>query len=365
MSRPLVAEIDVAALRHNLNRVREQVPGQPVVAVVKADGYGHGLVRAARALAAAEAFGVACIEEALLLREAGFDHPIVLLEGFFEIAELESVARQRLVAVIHHPWQLEMLERARLPVPLRVWLKVDSGMHRLGFPPAEIPEARMRLMSCGNVQRPVVLMTHLANADDREDPATLRQLALFDEVHGGEGECSIANSAAILGWPQACRGWLRPGIMLYGAAPFLHGTGEAWGLRPVMTLRSRLIAVNRYPKGAAIGYGGSWCCPEAMAVGVVAVGYGDGYPRHAPSGTPVLVNGRRVPLVGRVSMDMITVDLRNQPQARVGDPVVLWGRGLPVENVAEHAGTIAYELLCSVAHRRVQYEVVNQERNDG
>ncbi len=365
MGRPLVAEIDFGALRHNLRRVREQAPGCPVVAVIKADGYGHGLIRAAQALADADAYGVACIEEALTLREAGVHQPILLLEGFFGTDELEVIAGKKLIPVIHHPWQLEALERTRLSAPLQAWLKMDSGMHRLGFPPAGIPEARRRLAASGKVRDGVVLMTHLASADDREDATTLRQLALFDEVVGEETEYSIANSAAILGWPQACRGWLRPGIMLYGVSPFLHGEGREWGLRPAMTLRSRLIAVNRYPKGAAIGYGGSWRCPEPMPVGVVAVGYGDGYPRHAPSGTPVLVNGERVSLVGRVSMDMITVDLRSQPQARVGDPVVLWGEGLPVETVAAQAGTIAYELLCGVARERVRYKVVNQERNDG
>ncbi len=364
MSRPLVAEIDAAALRRNLERAREAAPGRPLVAVVKADGYGHGLIRVARALASAEAFGVACIEEALQLREAGYQHPILLLEGFFDGTELELVATQRLIAVIHHEWQLKALERASLSTSVRVWLKVDTGMHRLGLPPHEVDAARRRLAACGNVRGEVVLMTHLANADDREDPTTGRQLASFAAAAGDDAECSIANSAGILGWPESRRGWLRPGIMLYGASPFRSGVGAEWQLRPVMTLRSRLIAVNRYPRGTPIGYGGDWRCPEEMPVGVVAVGYGDGYPRHAPGGTPVLVNGKRVPLIGRVSMDMITVDLRTQPDAAVGDPVVLWGQGLPVECVAERAGTIAYELLCGVARGRVRYETV-QEREDG
>ncbi len=364
MSRPVTAEIDSAALHHNLRRVRELAPDHPVVAIIKADGYGHGLVRVARALADADAFGVACLEEALILREAGLSHPIVLLEGFFAADELPILVRHNLIAVVHHEWQLRALERVRLAGAISVWLKVDTGMHRLGFSPHALPSVRRRLDACHTVRGPVVLMTHLASADNREDLTTLRQLALFEEAGGNEHECSIANSAAILGWPRARRGWLRPGIMLYGVSPFERGSGEACGLQPAMTLRSRLIAVNRYPKGAAIGYGGTWRCPEEMPVGVVAIGYGDGYPRHAPAGTPVLVNGRTVAVVGRVSMDMITVDLRSQPEAAEGDPVVLWGKGLPVETVAERAGTIAYELLCGVARRRVHYEVV-QEANDG
>ena len=362
MSRTVVAEINPAALQHNLNRVRELAPGCPVAAVIKADGYGHGLIRVAGALSEADAFAVACIEEALQLREAGFTLPVVLLEGFFDTAELEAIARYNLTAVIHHPWQLRALEQARLATPIRVWLKMDSGMHRLGFSPQEIPAARQRLAACSSVARPVTEMTHLACADDRADQTTTQQLARFDAV--ATGDCSIASSAAILGWPQARRGWLRPGIMLYGASPFVTGGGESWQLQPVMTLRSTLIAVNRRQRGDPIGYGGSWRCPEEMPVGVVAIGYGDGYPRHAQPGTPVLVNGKTVPLIGRVSMDMITVDLRSQPQAGIGDAVVLWGEGLPVETVAEHAGTIAYELLCGVTRKRVRYSET-QERDNG
>ena len=300
-----------------------------------------------------DAYAVACLEEALQLREADFSHPVILLEGFFDTAELESIARYNLIAVIHHEWQLSALEQARLAAPIQVWLKVDSGMHRLGFPPEQIPAARQRLVACNSVTGPVTVMTHLANADDCEDPATVQQLARFDAV--ATSDCSIANSAAILGWPQARRGWLRPGIMLYGVSPFVTGNGGSCALQPVMTLRSTLIAVNRHQRGAPVGYGGSWRCPEDMPVGVVAIGYGDGYPRHAQAGTPVLLNGKEVPLIGRVSMDMITVDLRSQPQAGIGDPVVLWGEGLPVETVAEHADTIAYELLCGVARKRVRY----------
>ncbi len=356
MSRAVRAEIGLSALRRNLLRVRALAPGCPVAAVIKADGYGHGLIRVARALSGADAFAVACIEEALCLRDAGFSHPIILLEGFFDSSELKVIARHELTAVIHHEWQLCLLERSASMTPIKAWLKVDSGMHRLGFPPEKSVAAWQRLSACANVANPVVPMTHLASADDPADDRTARQLARFDTTTATFGTgCSIANSAAIMGWPQTRRGWLRPGIMLYGVSPFICGRGEACQLQPVMTLHSALIAINYFKRGDSIGYGGSWQCPEEMPVGVVAVGYGDGYPRHAQPGTPVLLNGKPVPLVGRVSMDMITVDLRSQPQAAIGDPVVLWGRGLPVETIAEHAGTIAYELLCGVARSRVRF----------
>ncbi len=344
--------VDLAALRHNLAQARAAAPGRHIMAAIKANGYGHGLIRVARALEAADGFGVACIDEAMQLREAGINKPVTLLEGFFSADELVPIARHRLVTVVHHFEQVAMLEQSALTTPVRVWLKIDSGMHRLGFAPQRAHAAWERLHACRNVAEVVGCMTHLPNADDLDDPATIRQVALFRQVTAElPGVRSIANSAALLGWPQAHAEWVRPGIMLYGISPFVGGRGDRHGLRPVMTLRSELIAVNHLKRGDAIGYGGAWVCPEDMTVGVVAAGYGDGYPRHAPNGTPVLLNGRRVPLVGRVSMDMLTVDLRDQPQARSGDPVVLWGEGLAVEEIAEYAGTIPYELVCQVMPR--------------
>jgi alanine racemase len=343
--------LDLGALRHNLQRLRAVAPASRVMAAIKANGYGHGLVRVARTLAEVDALGVACLEEALRLREAGITTPITLLEGFFHADELPAICRHDLDIVIHHAQQIAILEQQPPPTPLRVWLKVDSGMHRLGVPAGEVKVQWQRLTAIGTV---VVsgLMTHLANADDLKDAATDRQLRLFHTSCAGlPGERTIANSAGLLGWPQSHAAWNRPGIALYGVSPFIGGRAAEHGLRPVMTLRSELIAVNRLQQGDAIGYGGSWCCPEEMTVGVVAIGYGDGYPRHAAAGTPVLLNGRRVPLVGRVSMDMLTVDLRGQPEASIGDEVVLWGDGLPVEEIAEHAATISYELLCGVTGR--------------
>jgi len=307
-------EIDLGALRHNLNCARRAAPQSRIMAAIKANGYGHGLVRVAGTLEPeADALAVACVNEALALREAGIKVPIVLLEGFFAADELPDIQRNGLETVVHHANQLNLLERAKLQAPVKVWLKVDSGMHRLGFLPEAVPAAWKRLRNCTGADV-LGFMTHLACADDRADETTGQQLSAFrDATEDLKGLHSIANSAGVLGWPDTHGDWARPGIMLYGISPFLGGRGPDEGLRPAMTFRSELIAVNHLRGGDAVGYGGTWVCPEDMPVGVVAAGYGDGYPRHAPSGTPVLVNGRRVPLIGRVSMDMVTVDLREQP----------------------------------------------------
>ncbi|MBE2294591.1 MAG: alanine racemase [Phycisphaerales bacterium] len=357
MSRATTARLDLGALVHNLQRVRAVAPGRRVAAAVKADGYGHGLVRVACALDA-DAFAVACIEEALILREAGINRRIVLLEGVFEAEELLACARHDLDIAIHHPEQLRMLELARLEQPLRVWLKIDSGMHRLGLEPDTLLTVRQRLHACPVVHTQIKLMSHLARADERDCDYTVQQLRIFETAAADfTGERSLANSAGILGWPDTHFDWVRPGIMLYGASPFVDSLAPDEDLRPVMSLQTRLIAIKRLRRGEPIGYGGTWTCPEDMDVGVAAVGYGDGYPRHAPSGTPVLINGRAAALIGRVSMDMITLDLRRHPEARIGDPVLLWGEGLPVEQIAQAAGTISYTLLCGVT-ARVRREVI-------
>jgi len=353
MTRPTQAIIDLSALQYNLQRVRTCATQQRIIAVIKADGYGHGAVRVAQALnSKVEAFAVCCLEEAIELREAGIQLPILLLEGFYQIDELPFIIQHNLQIVIHTPTQVTYLLKAQLEQPVSVWLKVDSGMHRLGFTPLEIGETWKRFMQCAHIAKPIRLLSHLSCADDRDSSRTSEQIQRFKAIAKGlETETSLANSAGILGWPQTHRDWVRPGIMLYGASPFIASVAKTEDLQPVMQLQSALISVKQHRQGDAIGYGATWRCPQAMPVGVVAIGYADGYPRHAPAGTPVLVNGRRVPLIGRVSMDMITVDLRSQPNARVGDPVVLWGRNLPVEEIATHAGTIAYELLCHVSRR--------------
>lgn len=357
--RPTRVSIDLNALRHNLQQVRRAAPGCRVMAAIKANGYGHGLIRVARTLDDSDGFGVACLDEALQLREAGITAPITLLEGFFDPTEIPLIERHRLEPVLHHPEQIATLLQSPLGGPLRVWLKIDSGMHRLGIRPEQAAMYWQQLKAHPALQA-VGQMTHLACADERDHPSTWRQLARFARATCDlGGQKSIANSAAILGWPTSHAEVVRPGIMLYGVSPFVHGRAADEQLRPVMGFHSTLIAVNRMKKGDAIGYGDTWICPEEMPMGVVAAGYGDGYPRHAVSGTPVLVNGKRVPLIGRVSMDMLTVDLRSQPDARIGDPVLLWGSGLPVEEVAESAGTIGYELLCSVTPR-VRVEVTTK-----
>jgi len=352
MSRATEARLDLAALQSNLQRVRELAPQSRVMAVIKANAYGHGLVRTGRALAEhTDAFGVSSGEEAWALRMAGIKQPITLLEGFFETDEFELIDEHRLDLTIHHVWQVNALAKAKLKQPVDIWLKLDTGMHRLGLAAELVEEAYDHLRDSGRVAE-IGLMTHLANGDDTEDDTTQQQLARFTEACAGlEGKRSIANSAGIVAWPDSHADWVRPGIMLYGVSPMLGKKGSEHGLRPVMTLRSRLIAVNYLKKGDRVGYGGTWECPEDMPVGVVSIGYGDGYPRHAREGTPVLVRDQLVPLIGRVSMDMITVDLRRVVQPRVADEVTLWGEGLPIELVAEASGTIGYELLCGVTPR--------------
>lgn len=343
--------INLAALRHNLQRVRSFAPNSRVMAAIKANAYGHGLERVAMALPDCDSFGVACIDEGLELRAVGVKQSITLLEGFYHDDELPLVEQYDFELVIHQAAQLEMLARHRFRHPVRVWLKIDTGMHRLGVAPEEAAELWQRLCAHGALQ-PIGQMTHLACADEPGNLHTQTQLNCFAaSTNGLSGLKAIANSAAIVAWPQTHVDWVRPGIMLYGVSPILGGRAEQHGLKPVMTLRSELIAVRQVAAGEAVGYGASWRCPKDMPVGVVAVGYGDGYPRHAISGTPVLLNGREVPLIGRVSMDMLTVDLSSQPEARIGDPVVLWGEGLPIEVIAEHAGTIPYELLCGITRR--------------
>lgn len=352
MSGAAVADIDLTALRHNLSRVRALVPDGKILAVIKADAYGHGIVRAAQALADADAFAVARLCEAEALRAAGIKKTVVVLEGFLCMHELERMAELACEAVVHSDHQIELLEQARLADPIKVWIKIDTGMSRLGFEFERAESLWQRLGVCENVAG-MRLMSHFANADDSAHERNAAQIALFEAACASfPGEKSLANSGAILGLPDSHLDWVRPGIMLYGVSPLLDKAAEELDLLPVMRLRSRLIAVNQQLAGAAVGYGGEWVCPEDMPVGVVAIGYGDGYPRHAISGTPVLVNGKRVHTIGRVSMDMICVDLREAADAKIGDEVILWGSpDLPVEEVAERAATIGYQLLCGVTPR--------------
>lgn len=356
MTRPARVTVDLDALRHNLQRVRSLAPRSRVMAVIKADAYGHGIERCARALSGADAFGVSCLEEAQRLRAAGVRHPITLLEGPFAAAELEEIAGQELHIVVHHPAQLDMLDRVVVANPVGVWLKVDSGMHRLGFDVADVPAAWRRLAESSAVRGPVRLMTHLARASTPDDPMTALQLDRFARAcRGLDAERSIANSAAVMSCPDSHGEWVRPGLMLYGVSPLVTGTGVSHGLKPVMALRSELISVRHARAGASVGYGASWTCPEDMPIGVVAAGYADGFPRHARSGTPILVGGVRCATIGYASMDMVTVDLRAAPGAGVGTAVELWGPDLPIEEIALHADTVPYELLCGVHRQRLAF----------
>jgi len=349
MARPLVAHIDLPALAANLARVRGYAPGAQVLAVVKANAYGHGLARVLPALASADGLALIELDAAIALREGGYGRSILLLEGFFDARELEPIAAHGLGVVVHAAEQVRMLELAKPPRPLDVHLKLNTGMNRLGIAPADARALAQRL-----AQAPAVaslrLMMHFARADEADGVA--EPLARFEAACDGlPYPRSLANSAGVVRYAEIGGASVRPGIMLYGATPFADRSAHALGLAPVMTLRSRLIAVQTLARGATVGYGGTFAAPREMPIGVVACGYADGYPRHAPNGTPMLVCGRRVPIAGRVSMDMVTVDLSSVPEARVGSEVVLWGEGLPVDEVAAGAGTVGYELLCAVAPR--------------
>lgn len=350
--------LNLDALRANLDQVRVLAPCSKVLAVIKANAYGHGLVRVAHALHAADGFAVARVDEGIALRRAGVLQRIVVLQGFLDLEQLQAHLFWCLEPVIHALRQIELLAACAASVQsLRVWLKLDSGMHRLGLAPAEYLRALTRLMDLLG-PRALTLMTHLACADEPNDPATAAQLALFGRITAGLNlEKSIANSAAILAWPQTHTDWVRPGLMLYGVSPFADRSAKEFGLVPVMTLKSRVIAVKSVTAGSTVGYGGSWTAPRPTRLGIVAAGYGDGYPREVGFGTQVLVEGRRVPLVGRVSMDMLTVDLTDFPECQVGSEVTLWGEGLPVEEIAYQAGTIPYTLMCRVAARVPMIEV--------
>tara|TARA_R110002072_G_scaffold14582_9_gene60225 strand:+ start:36114 stop:37193 length:1080 start_codon:yes stop_codon:yes gene_type:complete len=355
MTRPSRVVIDKQALKHNLQRAQELAPNSKTMAIIKADAYGHGLVRVANTLSEADAFGVACLEEAEQLRTASITTPIILLEGPHKAVDLTSIVQLQLEIVIHNEFQLDILEQATLNEPLQVWVKIDTGMHRLGFPLDDVKDILKRVTQCKNIKPAFRLMTHLATANEQNNPLTQQQLENFKQACGGlEAEKTIANSAAVIAFPEAHADWNRPGLMLYGVSPMADKHAHELRLKPVMTLESELISIQRLKKGEPVGYGATWRCPEDMPVGVVAAGYGDGFPRHAKSGTPVLVNDVRCALIGRASMDMLTIDLRSQPQAEIGDRVVLWGESLPVEEIAQYADTIPYELLCGV-HKRLEF----------
>ncbi len=349
MPRPLKATIDLAALRHNLAVVRRHAPRAAVFAVIKADAYGHGLMRAAHALASAEGYALLELDAAVRLREAGYRQRIALLEGAFATRDLAVAAEHRLAIAIHSEEQVRMLEAAPADARFDVLLKINTGMNRLGFTPAEFAAVFDRLRRHPRVAQ-LTLMTHFANADDAR--GVIWQLECLERLALGSAlpRC-LANSAAILRYPETHADWVRPGIMLYGCSPFAEVSAATLGLQPVMTLASKLIAVRELRPGERIGYGGVFEAARPTRVGIVACGYADGYPRHAPTGTPIVVGGQRTRTLGRVSMDMLCADLSAIPAAGVGTPVTLWGTGLSADEVAAAAGTVSYELLCALAPR--------------
>lgn len=357
------AIINTQALRHNLARVREMAPSSQVMAVIKANGYGHGLTQVAKSLASTDAFAVACVDEAIQLRKAGMKQPIVVLEGFTYPQELAAVLQNDLTCVMNNTHQVEVLcdyiehTSSSFKDVFKIWLKLDTGMHRLGFTEAELFQVYEQLTHRDEIDPKIGIMSHFACSDEENNPYNQQQLERYQTVLNrlNPPMASMANSAAIIQIPQSHFQWVRAGIMLYGVSPFSEQTGEQLGLKPVMTLKANVVAIKHLEQGAKIGYGSSWECPEKMSVAVVAIGYGDGYPRHAGSGTPVLLNGVETQTLGRVSMDMISIDLRPLKQVkktvRIGDEVTLWGEQLAVEKIAAHADTIGYELLCGVSAR--------------
>ena len=352
MSRPTRAVIDIQALRHNYQLAQSLAPESKTIPMVKANAYGHGAVQVSQALAdIAPAFGVACIEEALELRDAGIKQPILLLEGAFDAAELKLAATKGFWVMIENHQQKEAIINADLAVPLTVWLGVDTGMHRLGFLPGDIAEVYKTLNSSRNISQPIVFTSHFACADDLKNKATLKQIDAFKACAPVTALQSLANSAAILAWPKAQREWQRPGYMLYGNSPFAVPQENADQLKPVMSFESAVISLRTIAAGESVGYTANWTAERDSTIATITVGYGDGYPRNATNGTPVLINGVRCPLVGRVSMDMITVDVTDLREVAIGDKALLWGPELPVNEVASHCDTIGYELLTRMPGR--------------
>ncbi len=340
--------IDTAALQHNLQRVKHFAPQSRVMAVIKANAYGHGVITAARALDEADAFALAMTAEALQLRAAGFEQRLLVLQGFQNSDELAQLAEHQIATVVHHESQLALLEKYS-GTKLDVWLKLDTGMHRLGFEPALAPQMVTRLRACSGVAQ-IRLISHFANADVIDNNLNISQIESFIKVNNSfEFEASMANSSAVVGLPQSHFDWVRPGIMLYGSSPLVGRSAAELGLKPVMTLQAPVIAVKQLRAGDSVGYGSLWTCNHDTRVACIAAGYADGYPRHAPSGTPVQLKGQRCGLVGRISMDSLCVELGDLDVA-VGDIAELWGQHISVDEVASCAGTISYELLCQAGN---------------
>ena len=358
--------IDLAALKHNASLVAQAAPYSKRLAVIKADAYGHGMLAVAQALSMVDGFAVARLDEAIMLRKAGIKKVVLVLSGFMSQEQVDQFARYDLDAVVHSEYQVGLLNSSHLSTPVSVWLKINTGMNRLGVDPSSVTRVYQALQLSGKVRLPMKLMTHLSCADDMASVSTEQQINCFDHcISGLSGEQSIANSAGLLGWKNAQRHWVRPGIMLYGGSPFHGAKASDDGLQAVMTFKSQVISLKTIKKGSFVGYGATWQAERTRLIATIGVGYGDGYPRHASVGTPVLVAGQKATLVGRVSMDSISVDVSQCHNIQIGDEVVLWGVGLPIEEVAEKSNTISYDLMCGITSRvtRVIKEVDDGEQN--
>lgn len=348
-----VAYINLNALKHNIRTIQKMAPKSKILAMVKSNAYGHGATIVAKTIEKnVGAFGVACLEEALALSHAKIKKQILLMKGFNDANELKIIDKHKFSVVIHNVEQLKILEKAQLNNKLAIWFKINTGMNRLGFSENDVLMAYENLVKNSYIKKPFCLMTHLSDADYPRKAKNKEQICCFEKITKGmSGLKCIANSGTILHYKSAHKDWIRPGIILYGVSPYNEKTGKNHGLKPVMTLKSRIVAIQNLKKGATIGYGSTWTCPQDMRVAIVSAGYGDGYPRNAKNGTPVLVDNKLCSLVGRVSMDMLNIDLRNAPNAKVGDEVIFWGENLPIEKVAPYLDTIPYELFCQLTQR--------------
>ena len=350
--KPATAKISSVALKHNIQLIKQKAPHSKVIAIVKANAYGHGVEFVATTLEQdVDCFGVARLEEALALRSKGIIKPILLLEGFFSAKDLPIIAVNNIQTVVHNQEQLDALKAAELPNPIKVWLKIDTGMHRLGVALEEVDYFCQEFAKCPNIEPHFGFVSHFSRADELDSDYTQIQLNRFlTSTQNKTGERTIAASGGILFWQDSHLDFIRPGIIMYGVSP-TDTPSQEYGLEPVMTLASSLIAVRNHKAGEPVGYGGIWGSKKDTKIGVVAIGYGDGYPRNIPQGTPVYINGRLVPIVGRVSMDMITVDLGADCSDKVGDEVILWGKELPIEIVAKNMGILSYELMTKLTPR--------------
>jgi alanine racemase len=351
--RPSKISIDTNALLHNLNRAKDLAPSSKVVAMVKANAYGNGLELCVKTLSGkVHLFGVACIEEALAIRACGCDDEVLLLEGFFYSDELALIQQHNFTITVNNQQQLRALLASKLTKKLKVWLKIDTGMHRLGFEPSQVQAIYEQLKNCPWVDDEIVMMTHFSSADEMESSKTLGQISSFEQITVGlKAPLSLANSAAVIAWPNTHRDYIRPGIMLYGASPIANQSAESLGLYAVMHFHSEVIALCHLKPGEAVGYGELWRAKRPSKIATIAVGYGDGYPRVLKENTPVYINGCYAPVVGMVSMDMLSIDVTEVPDVDIGSKVELWGSNVSIDVIAKHANTIAYELMCKVTSR--------------